>query len=186
MSPVAVDRAAAVRAALRALVAERGFHGASMSAIAREAGVATGTAYTHYGSKDELVLATYLETKAQLGAAATAGIDPAAPPAERFRTIWVATYRHLTAHPDHALFLLQVDASPYRARAREAMLAQESDPILEAAATAEMAAKVLPLPLEILYELGLAPAVRLAATQASLSKAELDATAAACWRAITR
>jgi AcrR family transcriptional regulator len=29
-----------------------------MSAIAAEAGVATGTAYTHCGSKDELVLAT--------------------------------------------------------------------------------------------------------------------------------
>jgi AcrR family transcriptional regulator len=41
------DRAAAVRAALRTLVAERGFHGASMGAVAREAGVATGTAYVH-------------------------------------------------------------------------------------------------------------------------------------------
>jgi AcrR family transcriptional regulator len=57
------DRAAAVRAAVRTLVARKGFHGASMSAVAREAGVATGTAYTHYASKDELVLDAYCETR---------------------------------------------------------------------------------------------------------------------------
>ena len=39
-----LDRAAAVRSALRTLVARNGFHGASMSAVADEAGVATGTA----------------------------------------------------------------------------------------------------------------------------------------------
>lgn len=53
------DRPAAIRRALRDLVAGRGFRGASMSAIAESAGVATGTAYVHYASKKELVLATY-------------------------------------------------------------------------------------------------------------------------------
>ncbi len=65
------DRAAAVRAAMRALVARSGFHGASMGAVAREAGVATGTAYVHYGSKDELVIAAFVESKQRLGEAAT-------------------------------------------------------------------------------------------------------------------
>ena len=73
-----VDRAAAVRGALRTLVARNGFHGASMSAVASQAGVATGTAYTHYASKDELVLAAYRETKAQLAAAATGRGAPTA------------------------------------------------------------------------------------------------------------
>lgn len=186
MSGAALDRAAAVRQALRRLVARRGFHGASMSAIAAEAGVATGTAYTHYDSKDELVLATYLETKAQLGAAATAEVDPAADPAERFRAIWLASYRHLAANPDHALFLLQVDSSPYGSRAHEAALEQEGDPILEQAADPAMTAQLLPLPLEVLYELGLAPPVRLAAGGAKLTDTDLETVADACWRAISR
>ncbi len=185
MSVAGLDRAAAVRAALRRLVAERGFHGASMSAIAAEAGVATGTAYTHYGSKDDLVLAAYLETKAQLGAAATAELDPAADPPERFRGIWLASYRHLAAYPDHALFLLQVDSSPYRSRAHAAALEQEG-PILEQAADPAMTAQLLPLPLEVLYELGLAPPVRLAANGIELTGADLEAIADACWRAISR
>ena len=37
-----IDRAAAVRQAMRTLVARHGLHGASMSAIAKEAGVAQG------------------------------------------------------------------------------------------------------------------------------------------------
>ena len=129
MAVTGVDRAAAVRQALRTLVAERGFHGASMSAVAAEAGVATGTAYTHYASKDELVLAAYLETKAELAAAATSELDPAAGPAERFRSCSGSpTYRHLAANREHALFLLQVDCSPYSGEAHEAALAVRRRP----------------------------------------------------------
>jgi AcrR family transcriptional regulator len=181
-----LDRAAAVRRALRALVARHGFHGASMSAVAAEAGVATGTTYTHYASKDELVLAAYLETKAELGAAATAAVDPEADPAERFRTIWLATYRHMAANKEHALFLLQVDSSPYRSDAHAAALEAAGDPLLEQAVAPDIAALLLPLPLEVLYELGLAPAIRLAVSGTELSDDELAAAADACWRAVSR
>lgn len=175
-----------MRRALRALVARHGFHGASMSAVATEAGVATGTAYTHYASKDALVLAAYLETKAELAAAATADLDPSAEPARRFRGIWLATHRHMAANREDALFLLQVDCSPYRAEAHEAALRASGDPLLEQAAMRDMAAQLLALPLEVLYELGLAPAVRLAAAGAELSDGDLAATADACWRAVSR
>ncbi len=187
-----IDRAAAVRAALRALVAERGFHGASMSAIAREAGVATGTAYTHYESKDALVLAAYAETKAQLAAAAAATtttttttiVDKRATAAERFRDIWLGIYRYLAANPEQARFLLQFDDSPYRARAHEAL--GQDDPLLAQASDPDFVAELIALPLEVLYELAIAPAVRLAGAGTELRDSELDAVVAACWRAITK
>jgi AcrR family transcriptional regulator len=180
-----MDRAAAVRSALRTLVARNGFHGTSMSAVAREAGVATGTAYTHYVSKDELVLAAYRETKAQLAAAATADLDAGAEAGARFRTIWLASYRHLKAHPDHAWFLLQVDHSPYRGAAHQAAIADD-DPLVTQAAAPDVAARLLPLPLEVIYELGLSPAVRLAAGGTELTEEQLDEIAEACWRAISQ
>ena len=179
-----IDRAAAVRTALRALVAERGFHGASMSAVARAAGVATGTAYTHYESKDALVLAAYAETKAQLAAAATEMLDEHAPLAERFRAIWLATYHHLVANPERARFVLQVDDSPYRARAHDTVA--QDDPLFAQASRADVAAELLQLPLAVIYELGIAPALRLAAAGTELSDAELQTVAAACWRAISK
>ena len=186
MTVETVDRPAAVRRALRALVAQRGFHGASMSAVAAEAGVATGTAYTHYASKDELVVAAYLETKAELAKGATTGLDPAAAAPERFRAMWIAAYRHLSENRDHALFLLQVDASPYKGTAHEtAMEGSDDDPLVAAAAAPDIAARLLPLPLEVIYELGLAPAVRLAAAGEELGDDELTTVADACWRAIS-
>lgn len=185
MAVTGVDRAAAVRRALRALVAERGFHGASMSAVAAEAGVATGTAYTHYASKDELVLAAYLETKAELAAAATAGLDPGDDPEARFLAMWAAMYRHLSVNREHALFLLQVDCSPYSGEAHAAAM-QRGDPIQDQAATSDIAARLLPLELEVLYELGLAPAIRLAAAGVDLGDEALDEVARACWRAVTQ
>jgi hypothetical protein len=49
-----------------------------------------------------------------------------------------------------------------------------------------MAAQLLPLPLDVLYELGLAPAVRLAAGETPLTEEQLGEIATACWRAISR
>jgi AcrR family transcriptional regulator len=177
------DRARAVRVALRRLVASGGFHGASMHAIARAAGVATGTAYVHYAGKDELVLAAYAETKRELGLAAMRSADADAPPHERFVAMWLALYAHLAAHPEDARFLVQVEHSPYIALAREHL--DEDEPLVAAAGAPDLAPLLAPLPSTVLWELGLAPAVRLAAAGTELSEAELTATAEACWRAIT-
>ena len=185
-SAPALDRAAAVRVALRTLVARNGFHGASMSAVAAEAGVGTGTAYVHYASKDELVLATYLEVKRELGEAAVAHVDPDAPAHERFRQRWLGVHRHLSADPDRARFLLQVDSSPFARAAHEMAMATDGDPVMAAAASPDLAAQLVDLPLEVLYDLGLAPAVRLAAGDLELDPAALDRVADACWRAVTR
>lgn len=171
---------------MRAVVAAHGFHGASMGAVATEAGVATGTAYTHYASKDELVLAAYCETKAGLGRAAVADIDPGSPPAERFRALWLGYHDHLRRHPDDARFLLQVDHSPYRGAAHAAAMADEQDALMAQVAAPDLAALLLPLPVEVLYDLALGPAVRLAASGEELDADQLADVAAACWRAVTR
>jgi NAD(P)-dependent dehydrogenase (short-subunit alcohol dehydrogenase family) len=44
----------------------------------------------------------------------------------------------------------------------------------------------LPVPLEVIYELGLSPAVRLAAGRTELTGEQLNEIASACWRAISR
>lgn len=179
------DRAAAVRRALRTLVARHGFHGASMAAIAAEADVATGTAYVHYASKDEVVLAAYLELKQEMGAAAVARVDRDAAAPERFVQLWLGLHRFLAADPDRARFLVQVDASPYAATAHRMAMAIEGDPIMVEAARADLAERLLPLPFEVLYDLGLGPALRLAAADRRLGRGSLVMVAQACWRAIS-
>lgn len=185
MSPTTVDRAAAVRAAMRRVVATHGFHGASMSRVAREAGVATGTAYVHYASKDELVLAAHLEAKAALGAAATAAVDRDAAPRERFTALWQAAFEHLLDHPEDARFLQQVEASPYALDAHAGAMAVEDDLLMAEVARPDMAAVLAPLPLEVLWDLGLGPAVRQAASGRPLAPEDRVVLARACWRAVS-
>jgi len=180
------DRAARIRRALVELVAEHGLHGAGMSAVADRAGVGTGTAYVYYASKEALLLDAYREVKRTLGAAATVPADAGMPPAERFVRIWKRVYRHLAADPASARFLVQVEHSPLAAQAHATALAGDPDPLVAAAGSADLRPLLAELELELLYDLGLAPAVRLAATRTRLSDRSLDAVAAACWRAITR
>lgn len=179
-----VDRAAAVRRALRELVAENGLHGASMSSVARRAGVATGTAYVHYESKDDLVYATYVEAKTELGEAVAAAVDPAAPPEERFHQIWRAVYDHLSTDPARARFLSQIEESPYSRRAHELVMA-EGDRLSEEASRSDMVSLLVPLPFDILFSLGLGPAIRLVASGIELSDGELETLIDSCWKAIT-
>lgn len=188
-APAQVDRAALVRQAFLELVAERGFHGASMSSVAQRAGVATGTIYVHHASKDELVLAVYRDVKRELGSAAVADVDPADPPPARFETMWRNVLAHLSADPDRARFLIQVDASPYFAPVHTDVPADRDDPLLAAASATDMVEVLIDLPPDVVYELGFGPAVRLAASRAGeppLDEDELARFVNACWRAITR
>lgn len=186
MTVAPVDRSAAVRAAIRNLVATHGLHGTSMAAVAAEAGVATGTAYVHYASKEELVVAAYLELKGELGRAATAHVDAGAAPAVRFRAMWRGVHRFLAAQPERARFLVQIDASPLASVAHGRALADADDPFLAEAARPDLRAVLADLPPEVLYDLGIGPVVRLVAAGAHLTRHQLEQLATAAWRAITR
>jgi TetR/AcrR family transcriptional repressor of multidrug resistance operon len=182
---LAVDRPAAIRRALCKLVAERGFHGASMGAVAEAAGVATGTAYVHYASKEELVYATYLEIKAQLGMAVLRDLDETAEPRVRWGHLLVAAYEHLTEESDRARFLTQLEESPYYQEAH-ARLVATGDPLAEMATSSDLVDLLVPLPREVIYALSLGVAVRLAAAGVQLEGDELDLLVDATWRAVTK
>jgi TetR/AcrR family transcriptional repressor of multidrug resistance operon len=167
-------------------VAERGFRGTSMAAVAERAGVAAGTAYVHYDSKDELVIETYLEIKSGLSAAAVAGFDsdPDASPEQQFRRVWRNAYEYLAADPALARYLSQVEASPYWHRAHELAL-QRIDPLSQA--SHQMARYTVDLPPTVIWDLGFGPAIRVAADpDIELDEIQLDTLATACWRAVTR
>lgn len=182
MTTARVDRAALVRRAMVELVAERGIHGTSMSQVAERAGVATGTAYVHYESKEDLLVAAFVEAKSRLGTIGAADIGPHQTPGEIFGTLWRRLYDHLRDDQHLARFLTQIDESPLRGKAHDAL--PDDDPLVVLGE--EMSEFLVDLPVEIIYELGLAPAVRLAASDTSLDDDQIAAVIDACWRAIHR
>jgi len=179
-----IDRPRAIRRALRDLVADRGFHGASMAAVAKAAGVATGTAYVHYESKEDLVYATYLEIKQDLGDAVVAQLDADAGPRQRYGQMWMAIYRHLLEEPERAKFLTQLEESPFYERAHQRVL-EQGDKLMVEANRSDLAELVVPLPMEVVYLLSMGIAVRLVASGVSLGKGELETLVEATWRAVT-
>lgn len=183
-SQVGIDRPAAIRRALRDLVAERGFHGASMGSIAKRAGVAAGTAYVHYESKDELVYATYLELKQQLSDEVLPQIDLDAQPRQRFIQLWTGIYRHYREEPARAGFLAQLEASPFSTEASKRLEAS-GDRLLAEATRPDLLERLVDLPMDVIAALTLGVAVRLVAAGIELSDDEIEIVAEACWRAVT-
>jgi len=57
------DKRTAILSASLTLFTERGFHGTPTSMIAREAGIATGTLFHYFKTKEELITALYLSVK---------------------------------------------------------------------------------------------------------------------------
>jgi AcrR family transcriptional regulator len=178
-----VDRALAVRDAIVAVVAERGLEATTMSAVAAEAGVATGTAYVHYPSKEELLIGGYVHVKQQLGAAATADLTGEMTAHDTFEQIWTQAHAHLQAHPEQARFLVQFEHSSL-GTAAHARMQDEHDPLTEA--TTRLLDAFVPLPPVVLYDLALGPMVRLVAAGQPASDGELRVLRDACWRAVAR
>lgn len=177
-----VDRAAMVRRAMVELVAERGIHGASMSQVAERAGVATGTAYVHYESKEDVLIAAFVEVKRDLGVAGLEGVDPSSGPRKVFESIWRNVHDRLRRDPPMARFLVQLEASPLRQPAHAALLGE--DPLTRTAEA--LAARLVDLPIEVIYDLALAPAMRLVAAGTELSTDQMETLVESCWRAVKR
>jgi AcrR family transcriptional regulator len=60
------DRREAILQAMLELVAERGFHDAPMSLVAKRASTSAGIIYHYFPSKDELIRALYLHVKGKM------------------------------------------------------------------------------------------------------------------------
>lgn len=99
----AATRAKLMQAAAR-IVAGEGMAAATTAAIAAEAGVAEGTLYRHFESKDELLIAAYRQMKQEVFIDAANGLDTSIAPPERLKRTWKAIYLAYRANKDAFAF----------------------------------------------------------------------------------
>ncbi len=95
------------------LIREFGFHGTPMSQIAQEAGVATGTIYHYFTSKDQLIVELYHYTRERMQQVIFKDNDRALPYPERFTAVWMNLVKYYIQHPEVLSFLEQFFSSPY-------------------------------------------------------------------------
>jgi AcrR family transcriptional regulator len=99
----AATRAKLMQAAAR-IVAGEGMSAATTAAIAAEAGVAEGTLYRHFESKDDLLIAAYRQMKQEVFIDAANGLDTSIAPPERLKRTWKAIYLAYRANKDAFAF----------------------------------------------------------------------------------
>jgi AcrR family transcriptional regulator len=99
------DKGEAILGAALDLFVERGFHGTSVPSVAERAGVAAGTIYHYFDSKEALVNAVFKRWKADISARVLADFPFDRPPREQFRTVWERMADFAIAHPKELAFL---------------------------------------------------------------------------------
>jgi AcrR family transcriptional regulator len=107
------EKLRAIAEATFTLVEQTGLSGLTMAAIAREAGLATGTLYVYFKSKEELMVALYERAKTATTASLMHGDDPKEPFRSRFQRLWMNWLEHRLTHSAEVVFIEQYYNSPW-------------------------------------------------------------------------
>jgi AcrR family transcriptional regulator len=99
------DKRDAILTAAVELFVERGYHGTAVPAIAERAGVAAGTIYHHFDSKEQLVNAVFELWKERIVRQVHEHFPAAASPREQFRAMWNQMAAFALANPQPYSFL---------------------------------------------------------------------------------
>jgi TetR/AcrR family transcriptional regulator, repressor of fatR-cypB operon len=121
------DKRADVMQAALELIAEQGFHGAPMARVAERAGVAAGTIYRYFESKDVLINELYREVEKKIMETIQEGHPADATIRERFLQLSTALLRFMIANPIQFRYLEQYHNSPYGANLRRSKILKQSD-----------------------------------------------------------
>jgi AcrR family transcriptional regulator len=105
-------RAAILKAALK-LFTERGFHGTSTAQISKDAGVATGTLFNYFPTKEDLINSLYFEVKGELSRSMGKEIEVQGISKDKLKKIWSNLVRWGIENQDEFLFVGQFCSSPY-------------------------------------------------------------------------
>jgi len=107
------DKRTAIMEAALKLFTERGFHGTSTAQISKEAGVATGTLFNYFPTKEYLINSLYFEVKGRLSRSMGTGIEIESTFQERLRRLWSNSINWGVDNQEEFLFVGQFCSSPY-------------------------------------------------------------------------
>lgn len=141
-----------IHAALKLFV-DNGFHGTATGKIAQEAGVANGTLFQYFKTKDELVIALYIRFKDELAehisknTASNAGIK------ETLKTQVLSSLYWALDNPAKFHFIQQFHTSPYIGQVEQEVLNKQVEPHLTLIRKGIEQGVLKPLPAELVYSL---------------------------------
>ncbi len=95
------------------LVKQKGLAGITMSEIAKEAGLATGTLYIYFDNKEKLINQLFAACREASAQCYFKNYDAAAPFKQGFRTVWMNILRFRVKNFEEVVFMDQCYHSPF-------------------------------------------------------------------------
>lgn len=177
------DKRSALLSAALELFAEMGFNGASTANIAKHAGVATGTLFVYFKTKEDLIRELFQEVMAQIDAAAMEHFTGNLPVKDCLIQGFSRILRYFLANPKEFKFVEQYHFSPLfdencssageNQRFRDLLLRAQSEGVIKEA------------PLLVLKSIAFGPIVNLAKEHASrgtpVDEGMIEQIVQACW-----
>jgi AcrR family transcriptional regulator len=109
--PKSEDKRNAILDAATRVFAERGLTAAPTSEISKQAGVAEGTLFTYFNTKDDLINALYREIKLELADAMMSGFPRKKSVRTRLRHVWESYLNWGVMNPEQRRVLSQLQVS---------------------------------------------------------------------------
>lgn len=109
------DKKQAIFESTLALIKDHGFHGAPMSLVAKNAGVAAGTIYHYFESKERLICELYDYNRKLITTVLTSALAGGDGYKEKFFKVWSGLFNFYVDHPNVLIFFEQFVNSPYNA-----------------------------------------------------------------------
>ncbi|MGB9929971.1 MAG: TetR/AcrR family transcriptional regulator [Methanosarcina sp.] len=107
------DKKTAITEAALKLFTERGFHGTTTAQISKEAGVATGTLFNYFPTKEDLINSLYIEVKGELSRSMGKGIEIESTFQDEMKKLWANLINWGLDNQEKFLFVGQFCSSPY-------------------------------------------------------------------------
>jgi len=97
------DKRKKILAAAEVLLAERGFYGLSMKALANSAGVAAGTIYRYFENKEDMINQLHQHVKEELAVVTFEGLHAGLSQKEKYALCWRNTYQSVLTNPNRLI-----------------------------------------------------------------------------------
>ncbi len=173
------------------LIAEHGFHGTPMAMIAEKAGVAAGTIYRYFESKEQLIVELFSELRQRIHVTLTESYIKDTPLGERYCSLCTSLLEYLIVYPLHFRFMEQYLNSPFGVSWRRDKIlgkTREQDVFMDLFMEGIERRVLKSLPLYVLAVLTFSPLVSLARDHnlglVTLDKAIIKQSIDACWDGI--
>ncbi|MFL9846028.1 TetR/AcrR family transcriptional regulator [Flavobacterium rhizosphaerae] len=135
------------------LFVSQGFNDTPTSKIAKEAGIATGTLFYFFPTKDELIISLYLKLKGQAAESIHVALAEVVSTKEVIKTYYTESLRWSLNNPNEFLFLAQFSNSPYLKRIGADEVSAQIAPVLQLFRMAIGEQQIVDIDVNLLYAL---------------------------------